>query len=271
MLLSFDRIIITGASSGFGEAYARRLAAGCKEMVLIARRVDRLDALKDELEAQHRGLSVLPICCDLSDAAARELLLGRLSCLPPMCTLLINNAGMGDYGAFADSDPARNHLMMEVNMTALTHLTRALLPPMLAKGGAVMNVASLAADVFIPDFAIYAASKSYVASFSEALHIELKEQGVGVLAVCPGPVHTEFGQVARREGFTGNMTPGKDAFDSSVTTVVEGSLRALAAGKSRYYPSLKIRVLALLLRNLPLGLLRFVLAFRPRRVQSDSV
>ena len=107
--------------------------------------------------------------------------------------LLINNAGLGDLGAFATADPERVDAMMQVNMVALTRLTRALLPAMIAqKRGAILNVSSSASFLPIPNFAVYAATKAYVTSFSEALRSELHGTGVGVTALCPGPVRTEF-------------------------------------------------------------------------------
>lgn len=267
--MDYKRVIITGASSGFGEAYARRLAAKSTSMVLIARREEKLRELQSELQVAYPKLHVQICTCDLSDAYSREILIADLlQNASSGATLLINNAGLGDYGEFSESQYERTRQMMEVNMVALTQLSHALIPQLKAQGGAIINIASLAADTIIPDFAVYAASKAYVASLSEALHIELRHDGIPVLAVCPGPVHTSFGTVARREGFTGNMTPFKDCFDTSVETVIEGSLKALAAGKSRYYPSLKIRTLALLIRNTPLCLLRCVLSFRPRRVKA---
>lgn len=130
----------------------------------------------------------------------------------------------------------------------------------------MINLASLAADLPIPDFALYAATKACLASFSEGLRLELRSAGVPVLAVCPGPVHTGFGEVARRTGCTGNTMPLRSWFYTPVNTVVQSSLRALAAGRARCYPSLKVRLVALLLRCMPLWLLRAVLSLRPRKV-----
>jgi len=267
-IMDFKRVIITGASSGFGAAYARRLAAASTSIVLIARREEKLRELQQELSAAHPQLQVQICPCDLSQAAEREILIADLlKHTGTGAILLINNAGLGDYGDFSESEYERTRQMMEVNMIALTQLSHALIPQLKVQGGAIINIASLAADSFIPDFAVYAATKAYVAYLSEALHIELRQDGIPVLAVCPGPVHTGFGIVARREGFTGNMLPLKLCFDTSVKTVIDGSLKALSAGKSRYYPSLKVRAMALLVRNTPLCLLRCILSFRPRRVK----
>lgn len=266
----YQQVIITGASSGFGMAYARFLGGECEQMTLIARRQEILLDLKEELCGAFDGLKVECIACDLAQQTERDSLIKRLLAGMKGTTLLINNAGLGDYGAFAEGPESALHQMIEVNIAAPTYLCHALLPKMQLIGGAVINVASLAADLFIPDFAVYAASKAYLAALSEALAIEMREAGIPVLAVCPGPVHTGFGSVARREGFTGNMTPGKDFFDTDISTVIEGSVRALRHRKSRYYPSIKIRLLALLIRNMPLCLMRFIMSYRPRKVRAQK-
>lgn len=266
----YQQVIITGASSGFGMAYARHLGSECSEMVLIARRLDVLKELSAELKGAFAHLTIRCLACDLADAPQREKLIEQLKAGFRGPCLLINNAGLGDYGSFDGGSSQCLHQMIEVNMGAPSYLCHALIPQMKKEGGAIMNIASLAADLFIPDFAVYAATKSYLASLSEALRLELREFNIPVLAVCPGPVHTGFGAVARREGFTGNMTPGKNLFDTEVSTVIEGSVHALKWGKSRYYPSLKIRFLAFLIRNMPLAVLRLILSTRPRKVQVDA-
>ena len=118
------------------------------------------------------------------------------------------------------------------------------------------------------DFAIYAASKSFVASFSEAIRLEARGAGVPVVAVCPGPVHTGFGDVARRHGCTNGYSPFKKWFYTPIPTVVNGAVAALERGKARYYPALRIRLAGLLVRNLPLWVLRLVMGRRPRKVSA---
>lgn len=270
--MDYARIIITGASSGLGEGYARELAREGCELLLIARRRDRLEQLASSLREQTHA-EVRPCPCDLADDADRAGLIAELTALEPKPTLLINNAGLGDYGAFAEAEPAKLRSMVQVNMLAMVELTRALLPAMLSTGGsAILNTSSLAADIFLPDFALYAATKAFVTSFSEGLRLELCRSGVRVTAVCPGPVHTEFGSVARRPGFSSGDVPLKPLLYTPISTVIRGSLRALAAGKPRYYPALKIRTIAAIIRALPLWLLRGILRTRPRRVakQADS-
>lgn len=263
--MGYAHAVITGASSGFGEAFARHLAGHCGHLVLVARRVEALEALAAELRAAYPSLRVTVRPCDLADEPARLVLGEQLAALPTGSLLLVNNAGLGDYGAFDSSRPERNRELLQVNICAPVELTRALLPRLAEQGGAVVNIASLAADVFIPDFALYAASKAFVASWSEALRLELREAGVRVLTVCPGPVHTGFGDVARRSGTRGGEYPLKEWFYTPIETVVAGSLAALERGSARFYPARRVRAVAWLLRNLPLGLLRAVMGRRPRR------
>ena len=264
----YGHVIITGASSGFGMAFARRLVGECAHMVLVARRKDVLMELSDELRAANSELRVTVVDCDLASQRARERLVQILDALPAGKTLLINNAGLGDYGEYMSSTPKRNHQMLHVNVLAVAELTRAVLPRLVMHGGGIINIASLAADLFIPDFAIYAASKAFVASFSEAIRLEVRKAGVPVVAVCPGPVHTGFGDVARRQGCTNGYSSFKKWVYTSIPTVVNGALDALAKNKARYYPSRRIRLIAWLLRNTPLGLMRLVMGMRPRKVEA---
>lgn len=264
----YGHVIITGASSGFGMAFARRLVGECAHMVLIARRKEVLMELSDELRSADSSLKVTVLAYDLASEAGRERLIQQLAELPGGKTLLINNAGLGDYGEYASSAPERNHQMLHVNVLAVAELTRALLPRMVEQGGGIINIASLAADLFIPDFAIYAASKAFVASFSEAIRLEVRKAGVPVVAVCPGPVHTGFGDVARRSGCTNGYSSFKKWVYTSVPTVVNGALEALAQNKPRFYPSRRIRLIGWLLRNTPLSLMRMVMGLRPRKVEA---
>lgn len=268
--LQYDRIIITGASSGFGEAFARTLAPHAGELLLIARREDALQTLAAELEKTCPGLRAHALPCDLAEESSLNGLASHLQNLPPASTLLINNAGAGDYGEFSAGEWDRIRLLLRLNVESLTRLCHALIPGMKKNGGDIINISSLAALLPIPDFAVYAATKAYVSSLSEALRLELREHGVRVLAVCPGPVSTGFGKAARRPGFTGNMMPGRNAFDTSIPTVVNDSLHALARGRARVFPGLKIRAAALLLGTAPLWLIRFFMGKRPRKVQPSS-
>lgn len=264
----YGHVIITGASSGFGMAFARRLVGECAHMVLVARRKEVLMELSDELQAANPSLKVTVKACDLSSPSVRDSLVEELQSLPEGKMLLINNAGLGDYGEYMSSTPARNNQMLQVNVLAVAELTRAVLPRLVSQGGGIINIASLAADLFIPDFAVYAASKAFVASFSEAVRLEVRKAGVPVVAVCPGPVHTGFGDVARRHGCTNGYSSFKKWVYTQIPTVVNGALDALAKNKPRFYPSRRIRLIGWLLRNTPLWFMRAVMGCRPRKVET---
>ncbi len=191
--------LITGASAGIGREFARQLASRARSLVLIARREERLNELRNELRDRNAQLTVHVRVVDLCEKSQIDELIRWLAREKIEIDFLINNAGLGDVGPFATSPPQRNDEMLQVNVAALTHLTRRLLPQMISqKRGAILNVSSSAGFLPIPEFNVYAATKAYVTSFSESLRAELRDTGVTVTALCPGPVHTEFGDVARR-------------------------------------------------------------------------
>ena len=259
----FRCLLITGASSGLGLEYARQLAPSVKTMVLVSRRESVLEEIARELVSRHPHLTVKVFVSDLADASSRGILLGSLAAesLRPDC--LINNAGMGDYGEFRTSDWDKTSEMIRLNVEALTHLTHALLPGLIQEQGAILNVSSLASVLPIPDFAVYAATKAYVTSFSEALRLELRDHRVRVLAVCPGPVKTGFGDRARRSSTS--KLPVQDAFYETAETVVRDSLRALISDRARIYPGLKVAAAAFLIGVLPVTAVRLIMSFRPRK------
>src|SRR5438445_5872415 len=218
MRLDNCNALITGASAGIGREFARQLANRSRSIVLVARRSERLADLRDELLNRNPNLDVHVRIVDLADKAQIELLIDSLARDKIDVDLLINNAGLGDLGLFATSDPIRNEQMALVNMVALTSLTRHLLPQMIAnRRGGILNVSSSAGFLPIPGDAVYAATKAYVTSFSEALRAELRRAGVSVCAVCPGPVRTEFQEVAKRPG--GQPEMGSKIFFVSVRQV----------------------------------------------------
>ena len=263
-LRSFRCALVTGASSGLGEEFALQLATRSRQIVLTARRADLLADVASRISANFPEVEVVVIAADLADPAGRAYLIGELDGRRIVPDLLVNNAGMGDYGEFASAEWPKLQTMLRLNVEALTHLTHALLPGMIQRGGAVIQVSSLASLLPIPDFAVYAATKAYVTSFSEALRIELREHGIPVLAVCPGPVHTGFGAVARREA-NGRDMPGRDWFSVPREQVVAEALAALDADRPRVFPALKTAAAALVISALPLVLLRLALSGRPRR------
>lgn len=254
-MAGYETALVTGASAGLGEAFARALAARVKRLVLVARREDRLQALAEELRAAHPSLVEVRVRrCDLSSAADVEALVREEI---PHLDLLINNAGLGDYGPLATADWEKGARQLGVNVAALTRLTHAALPAMQARGrGGIINVSSLAGELFMPEFAIYAATKAYVSSFSEAVRLEAQPYGVSVVAVCPGPVHTEFGSVAERAGKKRRPIPCYEYLYTSAEQVVDDALTALETGRPRVFPNWRIRTLACLVRWLPRPLLR---------------
>lgn len=263
--LTFSCALVTGASSGLGEEFALQLAPRVRKLVLVARREPLLEGLAERLRTRFPHVVVAVFAVDLERASEREALIRQLSDTDFLPDLLVNNAGLGDYGEFISSDWRKLEAMLHVNIEALTHLTRALVPEMVRRGGgAVVNVSSLASVIPIPDFAVYAATKAYVTSFSEALRLELREHRIPVLAVCPGPVSTEFGEVARRSVDSPGM-PAHRSFYVPKQQVVAESLAALDRNAARVYPGLKVAVAALVLCALPMVLLRIGLGFRPRR------
>jgi short-subunit dehydrogenase len=263
--LTFSCALVTGASSGLGEEFAFQIAPRISKLVLVARREPLLEILAERLREAHPHVAVAVFPVDLNRASEVERLLENLGETGFMPDLLVNNAGLGDYGEFASADWEKLESMLHVNIEALTRLTHAVLPEMIRRrGGAIINVSSLASVIPIPDFAVYAATKAYVTSFSEALRIELREHRIPVLAVCPGPVRTEFGNVARR-GENSQGMPSHPAFYVPKEQVVAESLAALDRHAARVYPGIKTAVAALVLCALPMVVLRFALGFRPRK------
>ena len=187
-----DTALITGASSGIGEEFARIHAARGGDLVLVARRQNHLEALAEELRQAH-GVAVLVIACDLTDAAAPAHVLKTTREAGIEITTLINNAGFGGRALFHEQDLERQLKMIDLNVRALTELTHLFVQDMVArKAGRILNVASTAGLIPGPLQAVYFASKAYVVSFSQALTEELSDTGVTVTALCPGGVNTAF-------------------------------------------------------------------------------
>ena len=187
-----ETALVTGASGGIGEELARLLAAGGRNVVLLARSADKLQALANQLSAAH-GIEATVLAADLSDSDATSEIARTLSARRTTIDILVNNAGFGTAGRFAAEDPQAHLDMLQVNVVALTTLTRAFLPGMLErKRGRILNVGSTAAFQPGPFMTVYYASKAYVLSFSEALAEETAGTGVTVTCLCPGPTHTGF-------------------------------------------------------------------------------
>jgi len=222
-----------------------------------------LEEVARGLISDHPQLEVDLFASDLSTASDRDRLIDSLAARNVQPDLLLNNAGMGDYGEFRSADWTKLSEMIRLNVEALTHLSHALLPGLISQKGALLNVSSLASILPIPDLAVYAATKAYVTNFSEALRQEVKEFGVRVLAVCPGPVRTGFGERARRSA--GSKLPVQDAFYVAPEQVVRDSLKVLRLGQARIYPGFKVALAAAGIGLLPVAAVRFLMSFRPRR------
>ncbi len=264
MRLDDSNALITGASAGIGREFARQLAGCARSLVLVARREQRLSELRGELTQHHPNLVVHIRETDLADLAQLKELVAWLEREKINVDLLINNAGLGDSGPFATSDLKRNEQMMLVNMVALTSLTRHLVPQMIARErGGILNVSSSAGFLPIPGFAVYAASKAYVTSFSEALRTELRGAGVSVCALCPGPVHTEFQEVAKRPG--GHPDSGPEFVYVSVEQVVHDALAALDADRPLAIPGFAMKLGMFLVRITPMPILRWASRFSAKR------
>lgn len=266
MKLDGCNALITGASAGIGREFARQVAGRASSLILVARREEKLVELRDELQLQHPKLDVHVRKIDLADLAHLKELIEWLDRERIDVDLLVNNAGLGDLGPFVASDPSRNEQMTLVNVVALTSLTRHLLPRMIAKRrGGILNVSSSAGFLPIPGDAVYAATKAYVTSFSEALRAELRGTGVSVCALCPGPVHTEFQEVASRPGRRVKPGPGPEFLQVAVEQVVREALTALEADRPLVIPGSAMKVAMFLARLMPMPVLRLVARLLPSR------
>ena len=248
--------LITGASAGLGREFARQLASHARTLVLVARREERLNELRDELINRNAQLNCDVRAVDLSQKSQIDELISSLKQNKIEIDFLINNAGLGDVGRFATSNPSRNEEMLQVNIVALTTLTRALLPQMIArKRGAILNVSSSAGFLPIPEFNVYAATKAYVTSFSEALRAELRGSGVTVTTLCPGPVDTEFQEQAQR-GATGRPDSAPGFVYVSAEKAVHDALAAVESDKPLIIPGFAMKLAMFLVRITPMPILR---------------
>jgi short-subunit dehydrogenase len=221
-MTTYARALVTGASSGIGEAFARGLASRGTALVLVARREDRLEALAKELDVPSEVLAA-----DLGDPAGLRRVEERVAAGTDPIDLLVNNAGFGTTGSFATLDVEREDEEVRVNVLAVVRLSRAALPGMIERGsGGIVNVSSLAAFQPDPGNATYGATKAFVLSFSEALAEELRKTGVRVQALCPGYTRTEFQTTAEYE--TSRIPK---AVWQRPEQVVDASLAALDKGK----------------------------------------
>lgn len=238
--------LITGASSGIGLELARIHASKRKDLILVARRRDRLQELKEEL-CQKYNIEAVVIEKDLSKLNAATELFNEVKEMGITVDYLINNAGFGGHGRFHERDWQRDFTMIQLNIVALAELTRMFLPEMVeAKRGRILNLASMAAFLPGPYQAVYYATKAFVLSFSEAVASELDGSGVTVTALCPGPTKTEFEQVADVTGTKAFM------LNASVRSVARYGYAAMMRGQAVAVPGSTNRLLVhYLLRMTP--------------------
>lgn len=251
--------LITGASSGIGEAFARRLAAEGRDLFLVARSGEKLRELCDELSASHK-IKADFLAIDLSEPDADEQCFKATHRLRIDIDLLINNAGFGSMGDFATLDIERELQMIRLNIGALVGLTHRYIQPMRRRGtGTIINISSTAGFQPIPFMATYAATKTFVTAFSEAVAEENQPFGIEVIAVCPGSTETPFfeaGNVGREFAAKGIETPDQ---------VVDTALRAIGSGKPKVISGWKNRIIAGAVTIAPNSLISRVIANKLRK------
>ena len=268
-------VIITGASAGIGCEFARQLAPVATKMILVARRSDRLEALESELKAINPDLELFGRPLDLRDRVKLKGFCDWLNESALSIDLLINNAGIGDHGPFVESDWERVGSMLEVNVDALTYLAYRILPAMRKAGkGAILNVGSVAGLLPLPNSAVYAATKAYVISFSEAIRAELRSSNISVTALCPGPVETEFLSRATR-GTAPQKHTAPECFIVSAQEVVRQALEAIAHDRARVIPGVTVNLAMSVIAFLPMFIKRLLykaqLKHQSAAVPSDSL
>jgi uncharacterized protein len=244
MDLKNDTALITGSSGGIGEEFALQLARRGVNLVLVARRADKLAELRGQLLERYPDLEVDVVAADLSHPGSAADLASKVRDLGRRIDILVNNAGVGLHGDFADQEAAANAAQIQLNCVTLVELTGLFLPAMTKAGhGLVLNVASTAAFQPTPGMAVYGATKAFVLSFTEALWKETGGSGVRVLALCPGATQTEFFARTGEEFLTSGRQTSKQvvdtamaALDKSSPTVVSGFKNALLATGYRFTP-----------------------------------
>lgn len=240
--------LITGASAGIGATFAQELASRQTDLVLVARSTDKLQQLASQLQAQHQ-IQVHILAHDLTAPDAATAIYNTVTEKGLTLDLLINNAGFGDYGDFAERDGDRQVKMVQLNILALVELTHKFLPGMRQRrSGSIINLASTAAFQPMPYFSVYAASKAFVLNFSEALWAENRNYGVRILAVCPGPTKTKFFKEA---DFPSTFSETISKNYTSPQQVVREALQALEKNRSSVVPGFSNKISANTYRFLP--------------------
>lgn len=244
-----ETVLITGSSGGIGLELARLHAEHHDNLILIARNKLKLDELRDELEKKF-SISVITIGKDITLPGAVDEISDEIRMRNLFVSILINNAGIGDIGLFAESDSSKILNMINLNITALTLLTKAFLPEMIARGnGRILNIASTAAFQAGPTMSVYFASKAYVLHFSEALHNEVVNVGVTVTALCPGSTESGFYAAAMRDS---NRLKKRNL--KSAREIAEYGYKSMMKGKRIAIPGMKNKIMIFSVRFIPRSL-----------------
>ena len=255
--LKGHRAVVTGASSGIGEQYAKQLAALGVNLVLAARRLDRLDFLAEQLRSKY-SVKVDCVAVDLGAPGAAKKLFDAATSNGQSVTLLINNAGLGKYGLFMDFPLEDHQAILQVNSVSPTELTYFFVRHMLKHGQPswITQVASIAAFQSVGNFSVYSATKSYLRIFSETLAFELRKTPIKVMCLCPGGTYTEFFEQSGQK-----ITPSGHRTMMTSEAVVQGGLKAMLNGNTVFVPGLLNKLACFFPRFLPRGLSLF-LAFK---------
>jgi hypothetical protein len=260
-------ILITGASSGIGRDLARQFASRAGVLILVARRKDRLERLKEELLARHPALGVHLLPCDLSDDESVGNALLRLASAFPAVDILINNAGLGDKNLFDRAGAERMEEILRVNVSAVVRFTHHCVPHMVAqRRGGIMNVGSGAGFIPMPGSAAYVGSKHFINGFSQNLSVDLSGTGVVVTQVCPGPVETEFNKVA---GFERYSSAGWIGISSE--QCAREAIRGFERGRFLVFPGKRFRLFMFAQSLLPASLKRRVLQRHSLKMRNGSL
>ena len=254
--------LITGASAGIGVELAREFARNGHALALVARRKDRLNALADEL-GPSGGHKPIVIAADLLERNAVREIAQVLEAMGAEPQYVVNNAGFGLVGVASTLDRAEQLAMIDLNVRSLTELSLAFVDSMARHRGGLLNVGSMAGFLPGPGMAVYYATKAYVLSLSEALHVELKRRGVRVTVLCPGPVPTEF---AARAGIKEGLAPG--ILTQSASKVARAGFRGLMRGKRVVVPGIVNKLVTLAIRMIPTGLLLWAVDSRQSKRRS---
>jgi short-subunit dehydrogenase len=259
--------LVTGASAGIGREIARILARDVGTLVIVARRRERLDELAAELTSKRSGLRVIVRPVDLLDRPAVQTMLDELEQSGETIDVLVNNAGFGDYGFLHQREWSKLERMLELNVVSATFLLSRLVPSMVARGsGAVLNVGSIAGILPSPAMSAYSASKAYLNHLSEGMRAELAGTGVSVTVVCPGPIETEFQEVAG----TDVRPPLPAAMHIEAAACAEQAVASLVKGQARVIPGIVPRLVTTLGDALPKALLRPVLANMGKKLRRQT-